>query len=420
MEQLIITGKNRLSGSVSINGFKNAALAVIPAALCADGVSVIDNIPEVEDVNCYIDIVNKIGAKCEFTDKHTLRIDPSGISHIQADFDAVKKIRASYYMLSVMLGRFGKASVALPGGCNFGSRPIDQHIKGLEALGAKIKIEHGIIEATCKKLVGTNIYLDIPSVGATINIMLAAVRAEGLTTIENAAKEPHVVDVANFLTLLGASIKGAGTDIIRISGGQPLHGCEYSVISDMIEAGTFMIASAITGGDVTIKNLIPKHMDSVSAKLKEMNCKITEGDDYIRVAAESHELRGVNVKTQFYPGFPTDLQPQMCALLSTVPGTSILTETVFDNRFQYVSELERLGAKITVDGRTAVVEGGATLSGAEVTASDLRAGVALIVAGLSAVGETSINNANIVDRGYEDIERKLKALGADIRRVALR
>jgi UDP-N-acetylglucosamine 1-carboxyvinyltransferase len=325
-------------------------------------------------------------------------------------------MRASYYLIGALLGRFKKAEVALPGGCNFGSRPIDQHIKGFEALGATVKIEHGLVKASAEKLVGAHIYLDMASVGATINIMFAAVYAEGVTTIENAAKEPHIVDTANFLNMLGAKIKGAGTDVIKITGVKKLHGGEYTIIPDQIEAGTYMVAAAITGGDVTIRNIIPKHMDSVSAKLREINCTINEGDDYIQVIGGS-DIQSSNVKTMYYPGFPTDLQPQVTALLTLAKGTSIVTETVFENRFQYINELKRLGAEVTVDGRTAVIEGVEKLTGAEVTATDLRAGASLVIAALAAEGRTTISNIKYIDRGYEDIENKLRALGAQIERI---
>jgi len=405
----------RLAGHVSVNGAKNAALAVIPAALCAGGVCVIDNLPMIDDVKSYIDVLNRLGARAELLDNHTLRVDPVHVAPVTADFDSAKKIRASYYVLGAMLGRFGEAAAALPGGCNFGARPIDFHIKGFEALGAEVIVEHGVIYVRADELKGAHIYLDFASVGATINIMLAAVNAKGLTVIENAAKEPHVVDVANFLNYIGANIRGAGTNTIRINGGERLRGGDYTIIPDMIEAGTFMIAGAITGGDVHVHNIIPKHMESVSAKLREMNCVVDEDEDSIRVRA-AELLSPANVKTQVYPGFPTDLQPQMCALLTTVQGTSIIRETVTDNRFQYIGELERMGARIHVDGRQAVIDGGAVLSGTDVSASDLRAGMSLITAGLAAVGETRLANLHYVDRGYEDLDEKLRSLGACVER----
>lgn len=419
MEHIVITGQKKLAGEVYISGAKNAAVAIIPAAIMANNICTIENLPHIEDVTSLVDVLTKIGAKCEFTDEHTLVVDSRSITTYCATYDAVKKMRASYYLLGALLGRFKKAEVAFPGGCNFGTRPIDQHIKGFEALGAVVTIEHGIIKAYADKLIGTNIYMDVVSVGATINIMLAAIYAEGVTVIENAAKEPHVVDTANFLNILGAKVKGAGTDVIRITGITTLKSGEYTIIPDQIEAGTFMIASAITHGDVTVRNIIPKHMDSVSAKLQEMNCKIVEGDDYIQVIAPE-KLVCTNVKTMAYPGFPTDLQPQMTALLCICEGSSIITETVWDNRFQYINELKRLGCNVSVEGRVAIIEGDTEFSGTEVTATDLRAGAALIMAGLAAVGKTTIGNVKYIDRGYESIELKLKALGAEIERVEIK
>jgi len=418
MENLIILGDKRLSGEVMISGAKNAAVAIIPAAIMAEDVCIIDNLPFIEDVSVLCSTLNKIGAKCEFLDKHTVKIDSKGNLEICATYNEVKKIRASYYLLGALLGRYGKAEVALPGGCNFGSRPIDQHIKGFRALGAHVEIENGIVKAKAEKLTGASIYLDVVSVGATINIMLAAVLAEGTTTIENAAKEPHVVDTANFLNILGAKIKGAGTDVIRIVGVDKLHGGEYTIIPDQIEAGTYMIAAAITGGNVLVKNIIPKHMDSLTAKLDEMNVKIREFDDSIQVIADK-PLKAVNLKTMSYPGFPTDLQPQMAALLCVCEGSSIITENVWENRYQYTDELKRLGASITVEGRTAFIEGVPKLTGAEVKATDLRAGASLILAGLAAEGETTINDIKYIDRGYEDVEEKFGNLGASIRRMTV-
>lgn len=416
MEYIVINGEKPLKGQVTVNGAKNAALAIIPAALAADGVCVIENLPYIEDVLALVDALRKLGAVCDFKDDHTLVVDSRNVNNFCATYESVKKIRASYYLLGVLLGRFGQAQVPLPGGCNFGTRPIDQHIKGLEALGAKVTVEYGMVKAKADKLVGASIYMDVISVGATINIMLAATRAEGLTIIENAAKEPHVVDTANFLNMLGARIKGAGTDVIRVTGVPRMHGGEYMIIPDQIETGTYMIAAAATGGDVTVRNIIPKHMDSLSAKLHEMNCKIIEGDDNIRVVADE-ELQSANIKTMTYPGFPTDLQPQMAALLCVAKGRGIVTETVWENRYQYINELKRLGANITVEGRMAVVEGSTQLTGAQVSATDLRAGAALIVAGLAAKGATTIGNVKNIDRGYENIENKLQQLGADIKRV---
>ena len=418
MSQIIVNGQKKLSGEVLISGAKNAAVAIIPAAIVSNDICVIENLPIIEDVIILSETLKKIGAKCEFKDNnHSLVIDSRGINSYYAGYEFIKKIRASYYLLGAMLGRFKRAEVAMPGGCDFGIRPIDQHIKGLKALGAKIAIEHGMIKASADKLIGTNIFLDVTSVGATINIMLAAVFAEGVTVIENAAKEPHVVDTANFLNMLGAKIKGAGTGMIRIYGVKNLHGAEYPIIPDQIEAGTYMIAAAITNGNVTVNNIIPKHLDSLTAKLREMNCQIKEGGDFISVVAGPGKLKAVNIKTMTYPGFPTDLQPQMSTLLSVALGTSIITETVWENRFQYVDALKRLGAEISVDNRTAVIRGSANLTGAEVCATDLRAGAALVLAGLAANGQTRINNIEYIDRGYEQIEKKLNSLGADLKRI---
>lgn len=416
LEQLIVRGRTRLQGEVHVNGAKNAAVAIIPAAILSNDVCVIENLPYIDDVISLSETLNEMGVECKFVDSHTLKIDSKNLNNFCATYDAVKKIRASYYLLGALLGRYKKAEVAFPGGCNFGTRPIDQHIKGFRALGAEVIVEHGMIKAYADKLVGASVYLDVVSVGATINIMLAAVLAEGTTVIENAAKEPHVVDTANFLNSMGANVKGAGTDIIRIVGVKELSGTNYMIIPDQIEAGTFMMASAITGGDVIVRNLIPKHMESISAKLLEMNIEIEEGDDYIRVNAPK-PLRAINVKTLPYPGFPTDLQPQMSALLSIADGTSIITESVWDNRFQYIDELKRLGAEVKVEGRVAVIRGIKRLSGAQVCATDLRAGAGLVLAALAAEGKTTITNLQYIDRGYETIEVKLNAMGADIKRV---
>ncbi len=417
MELLEITGKRRLSGDVYINGAKNAAVAIILAAIAANGICKIENLPNIEDVEILKNAITKIGAVCTQPDSHTLIIDSTNITDYVITYESAKKTRASYYLLGALLTRFKKAEVPFPGGCNFGERPIDQHIKGFEMLGAKVTTEHGMIKVEADELVGTNIFLDVVSVGSTINIMLAACCAKGVTTIENAAKEPHIVDTANFLNMCGAQIKGAGTDVIRITGVSALHGCEYTIIPDQIEAGTYMIASAVTEGDVTVRNIIPKHMDSLSAKLSEMNCKIIEGDDYIRVVG-SPDLTGTHVKTMCYPGFPTDLQPQMMALLSVSNGRGVITETVWENRFQYINELKRLGCKISVEGRVAHIEGGAKLTGAEVTATDLRAGAALVIAALACEGVTTIGNVKYIDRGYENIEKKLLELGAEVRRIS--
>ena len=413
LSELYIRGGKRLVGDVTINGAKNAAVAILPAALLVDGISEIDNLPYIDDVMKLKRAMEDLGAVVSVEDEHTLKIDGSTLFDHKAINEYVGNIRASYYLIGALLGRFKKAEVAMPGGCNFGVRPIDQHIKGFEALGATVKIENGIIKAYADKLVGTKIYLDVVSVGATINVMLAAVLAEGTTIIENAAKEPHVVDVANYLNMMGANVKGAGTDVIRIKGVEKLSGGKYSTIPDQIEAGTYMIAAAITGGDVYVRNIIPEHMYSVSLKMQEMGIDIEEGDDYIRVTAP-RELKCANVKTLPHPGFPTDLQPQMAVLLSVATGTSTMIEGVWDNRFQYVDELKKTGAKIKVEGRMAIIEGVERLTGAKVAATDLRAGAALVLAGLRAEGETIISNVKYIDRGYEAIEQKLSALGADV------
>ena len=418
MEKLVITGGRRLNGEVFISGAKNAAVAIIPAAIMADGVCVIENLPGIEDVASLRSTLNKMGAVCEYIDKHTLKVDSTGDITNCAAFEEVKKIRASYYLLGALLGRYKKAEVALPGGCNFGTRPIDLHLKGFRLLGADVEVTNGIVKVKAERLHGAQIYMDQVSVGATINIMLAASMAEGTTIIENCAKEPHVVDTANFLNMMGANIKGAGTDIIRIKGVEKLHGAEYTIIPDQIEAGTYMIAAAIAGGDVTVRNIIPKHMDSLTAKLAEMGAAIEKQDDSIRVMANGR-LHCANIKTMSYPGFPTDLQPQMTGLLSVCDGISVVTENVWDNRYQYVAELKQLGAKITVESRVAMIEGVQKLTGARVAATDLRAGAAMVIAGLSAEGTTEIDNIRYIDRGYEDIENKLSALGADIKRVEI-
>lgn len=416
MERLIINGSKQLEGVVDINGSKNAAVAIIPGAILANDVCIIENVPDIEDVVNLVGVINEMGMQAEFIDKHTIKIDSRNLESSCANYEAVKEMRGSYYFLGALMGRFNKAQVPFPGGCNFGTRPIDQHIKGFEALGAEVVIEHGIINLNADKVVGTSVFLDVVTVGATINIMLASIFAEGVTTIENAAKEPHVVDTANFLNSMGANIKGAGTDVIKITGVDKLHGSTYMIIPDQIEAGTYMIAGAITRGDITVKNVIPKHMEALTAKLVEMGVEVIENDDEIRVIAKDKVLKNIKVKTQVYPGFPTDLQPQMSTLLATVKGTNIITESVFDNRFQYIDQLKKMGAKIEVEGHIAIIEGIDKLSGTEVKATDLRAGAAMVLAGLVTDGETSITDVKFIDRGYEFIEQKLKALGADIRR----
>lgn len=418
MDKLVVNGRKRLVGEVAISGAKNAAVAVIPAAVMAKGVSVLENLPDIEDVKSLCHTIEKMGGKCKYLDKHTLEIDCSAGVDYRATFEEVQKMRASYYLLGALLARYGKAEVAMPGGCNFGKRPIDLHLKGFRALGATVVEEDGMVKAYADKLVGTSIYMDQASVGATINVMLAAAMAEGVTTIENAAKEPHVVDTANYLNMMGANIKGAGTDVIRIKGVPELKGAQYTIIPDQIEAGTYMIAAAITGGDVLIKNIIPKHMDSLTAKLDEMQVKVVEGDDSIRIIADT-PLKAVNVKTMSYPGFPTDLQPQIAALLAVCNGQSVLTENVWENRYQYIEELRKLGAQVHIDGRIATIDGVPHFNGAAVSATDLRAGAAMILAALAAEGETVIDGVRYIDRGYEDVEFKLQALGADIKRMVI-
>lgn len=417
MDKLIIRGQKRLKGEVTVSGAKNAALGVLPAALLLSDVCTIENVPDILDISILKTIMESLGATFETIDKNTLKIDTTKANSCIATTEEMHRIRGSYYLMGALLGRFKKAVVTFPGGCNFGVRPIDQHIKGFESLGAKVEIEHGHIKLSANKLVGASIYLDVVSVGATINIMMAAVFAEGLTTIENAAKEPHIVDIANFLNAIGADIKGAGTDIIRIRGVKELKGnIVHSIIPDQIEAGTYMIAAAATRGDVLVKNVIPKHMESLSAKLIEMNVKVEEFDDSIRVSGRD-QLNKVNIKTLPYPGFPTDLQPPAAVLLLRADGISTITEGIFDSRFQYIEELKRMGAKIRVEGRMAVIEGGSKITGAPIKALDLRAGAACVIAGLISEGDTEITNVHYIDRGYEYMVEKFKALGADIRRV---
>ncbi|MCX7843349.1 MAG: UDP-N-acetylglucosamine 1-carboxyvinyltransferase [Clostridia bacterium] len=417
MEKLVIKGGRNLKGEVYISGAKNAAVAIIPAALMIDNSCKIENVPNISDVAILKDILIQLGAEAEFADHNTLFINSRNVNTYKASYDMVKKMRASYYLLGALLGRFKRAEVAMPGGCDFGFRPIDQHIKGFEALGARVEVKHGIVRLKADKLVGSHIFLDVVSVGATINLMLAAVKAEGITTIENAAKEPHVVDIANFLNAMGANIKGAGTDIIKIKGVESLKGnVSYSIIPDQIEAGTFMVAAAATQGDVVVRNIIPKHMDSLTAKLIEMNVKVVEGEDWIRVTGNGR-ISKANIKTLPYPGFPTDLHPPVTVLLCLADGTSTITEGVWDSRFQYIDELKRMGAQVKVEGRMAVIEGGSRLTGAPVKATDLRAGAAMVVAGLVAEGETELYNIEYIDRGYENIEGKLRSLGAEICRI---
>ena len=417
METLIINGGGTLRGSVEINGAKNAAVAILPAAVLASkSKCVIDNIPDIEDVHCLERILLDLGCSVKKTSKNVLEIDATDINTVNACTEDVRRMRASYYFIGSLLARFKKAKVELPGGCPIGVRPIDQHIKGFEALGAKVTIEHGAVLVEAESLKAANIFFDVVSVGATINVMIAATMAEGTTVLENVAKEPHVVDVANFLNSMGADIKGAGTDVIRIRGVNELVGCNYSVIPDQIEAGTFMIAAAATKGDVTITNIIPKHLESISAKLIEMGAIVEEDDDSIRVTVDN-KLRGVNVKTAPYPGFPTDVQQPMSVLLSVTKGRSLVTESIWENRHKHTDELKKMGAMIKVEGRTAIIDGVENLEGAKVIATDLRAGAAMVIAGLIANGETEIVDIEHIDRGYPHIEEKFRSLGADIRRV---
>ncbi len=417
MEQYIIKGGNPLVGEVEIGGAKNAALAILATAIMTDETVTIENLPNVRDINVMLNAIEGIGGKVERIDAHTVKINGSMISDLSVDYEYIKKIRASYYLLGALLGKYKRAEVALPGGCNIGSRPIDLHLKGFRALGANVDIQHGLIAAAAEELKGTHIYLDKVSVGATINIMMAAAMAEGKTTIENAAKEPHVVDVANCLNSMGANIRGAGTDVIRISGVEKLHKTEYSIIPDQIEAGTFMFAAAATRGDVTVKNVIPKHLEATTAKLLEIGCEIEELDDAVRVVA-SKPLTHTQVTTLPYPGFPTDMQPQMSAVLAISQGTSTVTESIFENRFKYVDELTRMGASIKVESNIAIITGIEKYTGARVSAPDLRAGAALVIAGLAAEGITVVDDIYFIERGYEDFEKKLAQLGAQIEKVS--
>ena len=416
MEKLVITGPSRLSGEVSISGAKNSVLAILSGTLLVNGVCRIENIPDISDVDVIIDIIKSLGAKVSRPDSHSVLVDSTVITSTAPDYELVRRIRGSYYLIGSLLSRFHKAEIAMPGGCNFGTRPIDQHIKGFKALGASVDDSRGVIKAEASHLSGANIYLDKVSVGATINIMLASCLADGVTVIENAAREPHIVDMANFLNAMGANIRGAGTNTVKIKGVKEMRGGSYQIIPDQIEAGTFMIAAAATGGDVLIKNVIPKHMESLTAKLIEVGAKVTELDDAIRVEGTDH-LRATNVLTMPYPGFPTDLQPQMVALLTKAQGVSVMVEGVWDNRFQYTDELIRMGAKINAAGKMATIESVPELYGAPVKATDLRGGAAVVIAGLMASGITEVTNTVFIDRGYERFEDKLRYLGAKIERV---
>ena len=417
MEQYIIKGGIPLHGDVEIGGAKNAALAILAAANMTNETVYIDNLPDVRDINALLEAMEGIGTRIERVGRHAVKVNGSSVENFIVESESMKKIRASYYLLGALLGKYKKAQVPLPGGCNIGSRPIDQHLKGFKAMGARTKVEHGFVIAEAETLHGAHIFLDMVSVGATINIMMAAVMAEGSTTIENAAKEPHVVDVANFLNSMGASIKGAGTDVIRIKGVRALHRTEYSIIPDQIEAGTFMFAAAVTGGDIVLHNVIPKHLEATSSKLMELGCRIHEYDDAIQVVAPA-KLQGTHVKTMPYPGFPTDMQPQMAVSLAIADGTSIVTESIFENRFRYVDELARMGASVKVEGNVAVISGVERFTGARVSAPDLRVGASLVIAGLAAEGITIVDDIYYIERGYENLDQKFQGLGAKIEKVA--
>lgn len=420
MEQYVIKGGKPLVGEVVIGGAKNASLGILAAAVMTDGVCVIDNMPDVRDTNVLLQAIQSIGGTVVRKGANEVEISGKGIlanDDMTIDDEYIRKIRASYYLLGALLGKYKKAQVALPGGCDIGSRPIDQHIKGFKALGAEVEIAHGMIRATAERLVGAHIYFDVVSVGATINVMMAAALAEGNTVLENAAKEPHIVDVANFLNSMGANIKGAGTDVIRIKGVEAFHSTEYSIIPDQIEAGTFMTAAAITKGNILVKNVIPKHLEAISAKLIEIGAVVEEYDDAVRVIVD-HRLGSTNIKTLPYPGFPTDMQPQMAITLALSEGTSVITESIFENRFKYIDELSRMGAKVKVEGNTAIIEGVEGFTGATVKAPDLRAGAGLVMAGLSAEGFTIVEDIQYIQRGYEKFEDKIKGLGGQIERVS--
>lgn len=413
MEQYLIHGGNSLVGEVEIGGAKNAALPILAASIMTDETVHIDNCPDVRDTNVLMDAMGSIGIIVNKEDRHRITINAANIGSTVVCDENIKKIRASYYLIGAMLGKYKTAEVTLPGGCDIGCRAIDQHIKGFRALGAEVILEHGMIKTRAQRLTGSHIYMDVVSVGATINVMLAATMAEGKTIIENAAKEPHVVDVANFLNSMGANIKGAGTDVIRIKGVPKLHGTDYTIVPDQIEAGTFMLAAAATKGDITVKNVIPKHLESITAKLLEIGCEVMEQGDQVRVVC-SRPLRHTHIKTLPYPGFPTDMQPQITVVLGLSEGTSIVTESIFENRFKYVDELIRMGANIKVEGNTAIIDGVSKYTGAGIAAPDLRAGAALVLAALAAEGESIVDNIRYIQRGYEDFELKLKGLGADV------
>ena len=417
MEQYVVKGGVPLCGEVSIGGAKNAALGILAAAIMTDETVTIENVPNVRDTKVLLQAIEGIGAKVKYIYNNTVQINGGSICDLNVEYEYIRKIRASYYLLGALLGKYNESNVALPGGCNIGSRPIDQHLKGFKALGAKVNIDHGVVSAKAEKLVGGHIYFDVVTVGATINLMMAACMADGETILENAAKEPHIVDVANFLNAMGANIKGAGTDVIRIRGVERLHGCTYSIIPDQIEAGTFMMAAAATHGDVVIKDVIPKHLEATTAKLEEIGCEVEEFDDAVRVRAPKR-LHRTHVKTLPYPGYPTDMQPQIAVTLALAEGTSIVTESIFENRFKYADELSRMGANIKVEGNSAIIDGVKKFTGARVSAPDLRAGAALVIAGLAAEGITVVDDIVYIQRGYENFEDKLRSLGAEIERVS--
>jgi len=416
LEKFVIHGGKPLMGEIEISGAKNAAVAILPATILAGGICVIENLPNISDVSASVDILSAMGAQVRFINKHTLQIDTSRITCTTVPNELSRQMRASYYFLGALLGRFGKATVAMPGGCDLGPRPIDQHLKAFASLGARDSVEYGMIGVEAQRLRGEDVFFDTVSVGATINAMLAAVMAEGLTVLENVAKEPHIVDVANFLNMMGADVRGAGTDVIKIRGVERMHGCTYSIIPDQIEAGSYMVAATITGGNVLIKNVIPKHLEPITTKLEKAGATVEEFDDSVRIY-RTGDLEPLNIKTMPHPGFPTDMQPLMTVLLSLAKGTSIITEGIWENRFRYVDELTRMGANIQVDGRVAVIEGVQELLPAPMRASDLRAGAALVVAALAADGVSEVDEISHIERGYEDIVEKLRGLGADIRRV---
>lgn len=416
MEKYVIKGDTSLKGEVEISGAKNAALGILAAAIMADEEVTVDNLPDVNDINVLIQAIEGIGATVKRVDRHTVIIDGSTIESTRVDYEYIRKIRASYYLLGALIGKMHQAQVALPGGCDIGSRPIDQHIKGFIALGANVDIKNGMVYANAEELTGNHIFFDVVSVGATINVMMAAALAKGSTILENVAKEPHIVDVANMLNSMGANIKGAGTDVIRIKGVEKLHKAEYSVIPDQIEAGTFMCAAAITKGDITVKNVIPKHLECITAKLLEIGCRVVEYDDAVRIIGVE-DMKAARIKTLPYPGFPTDMQPQMSVALALASGTSVVIESIFENRFRYIDELNRMGSKIKVEGNTAIITGIEKFEGTQVSAPDLRAGAALVIAGIAATGYTTVDEIQYIQRGYENFEGKLRQLGATIERV---